>query len=590
MSLLRIKPKGYRYLPLTVFISTSSVLFPWLPALAASPTPGTVIENQATGSYTDDADGSTQNVLSDKVTVTVAEVAGITAANNGVSGTVSPTKQVYFNFKIVNAGNDPTQFFIPAAPSVATINGTAIPTANIGQLQVIEYNNVTTTTAISSNNLVNTSTGSATGSLSGIPNGGSVPAGGYVVVRVPITIPSTATNGQTVSVTLGNTAGQPANSNTPYILGANGTGSNDLYTQDNADGTSGETAGPPINGDTTNRRQEASSTQTATIVAVNISGTVWHDKNKSANNTFTNIFTTGETGTNAVFGTTTTPINAILVNVTTGKVIASTQVNSNGSYSFTNICASTDVKIILSTTPGTVDAMPPAAGVPTGWVATSPTDSGSFNSGITNSLNKDFGIIQRSKLVLIKRITGIKRATDATMQTTNPYDSTSLNSVVDNSATADDNSSMNWPTGYLKGAVTAGKIAPGDEIEYTVYFLNNQGADAKSVKICDPIRGSQTYVAGSMKLRLGNSSSDTSLTDAVDTSDRAQSYTAGNAPSDCNASNTTATGTDNGGIAIGLTGGATTNQPALTGIPGATGVATPTSSYGLFRFTTKVNP
>ncbi len=52
---------------------------------------------------------------------------------------------------------------------------------------------------------------------------------------------------QSVSVTLGNTASQISNSNTPFIIGANGsvTGGNgqDLYTEDNADTVDGETAG-----------------------------------------------------------------------------------------------------------------------------------------------------------------------------------------------------------------------------------------------------------------------------------------------------------------------------------------------------------
>jgi hypothetical protein len=39
---------------------------------------------------------------------------------------------------------------------------------------------------------------------------------------------------------------------------------------------------------------------------------------------------------------------------------------------------------------------------------------------------------------------------------------------------------------------------------------------------------------------------------------------------------------------IGITGASTTNQTALEGLPGATGSATPSASYGLFRFTTRV--
>ncbi|MCC5606585.1 GEVED domain-containing protein [Nostoc sp. CHAB 5834] len=93
----------------------------------------------------------------------------------------------------------------------------------------------------------------------------------------------TAAGGQTVSVTLGNTSGQPSNSNTPYILGANGSGSKDLYTVDNADNISGESAGVPINGDATNHRQEASAIQTMTVSnIINVSGTLYRDSDRSS--------------------------------------------------------------------------------------------------------------------------------------------------------------------------------------------------------------------------------------------------------------------------------------------------------------------
>jgi hypothetical protein len=55
------------------------------PAMAAPLAPGTVIENQATGSYIDDADNSTGTLQSEVVKLTVVEVAGITAISAGTS-------------------------------------------------------------------------------------------------------------------------------------------------------------------------------------------------------------------------------------------------------------------------------------------------------------------------------------------------------------------------------------------------------------------------------------------------------------------------------------------------------------------------
>jgi uncharacterized repeat protein (TIGR01451 family) len=705
--------KRYRLL-LVASLLSSEIFIPLLPAFADqnSPAPN-LIENQATASFVDSADNSTQTILSNKVQVVVAEVAGISATNAGITNTVYRTNVVFFDFLVRNEGNDPSQIFVPAAPSRATIGKAALPASSIGQLQVIEYNNLTETKSITSNNLVNTTSGSATSSLTGVPNAGSVPAGGYIKVRVPITVPPDAKIGELISVTLGNTADQPQNTNTPYVQGANGTGTNDLYTQDNADGTTGEFNGIPVNGDTPNHRQEASAVQTIAVVAppnIKISGTVWNDANNSANNTFTNIqnnselganitpavnailvdsagnvvattlvtsngtytfndisgaqkglyiilsTTTGvvgtkapdpglpvgwsntspltyvavpfdivitdvtnkdfgatatstgisgtifhdrdnsaqntftniktnnEVGTDGVFGTSTKPLYVTLVDITTGLVLNSQLVAANGTYAFTNIPSNTNVKVIISTTAGSIGLKPPDANVPNGWVGTSPPDSGTFNTGISVT-NRDFGIRQKAKFVLYKLITKING------QTTSPdgkKDLTTTNIDNFNIDTFSLEKVGNWPSGYLVGQTDAGTVRPGDTIEYTVYFMNNQGADATKIKICDPIRGGQEYVPNSIKLRMGNASLDTDLTDLADGVDRANFYGKGNTPTDCNAGAITSSAADQGGVVIGITGDSTTNQPVLGGLPGATGVATPSTYYGLFRFTTKV--
>jgi hypothetical protein len=847
MNIPRSVFKSYRSI-LAAFILTSGSLW-LLPAVADenSPTAGTIIQNQATGVFTDASDNSSQTAVSDIVNVTVAEIAGISATNAGITpqtGTTGAyrTNIVYFDFYVYNQGNDQSQLFIPATASSATYNnGTALPTGSIGQLSVIEYKGSPTATAvaITTGNLVDATNGSATGTLTGLTanNGGSVAPGGYVKVRVPVTIPLDAITGRTLSITLGNMArGQAAN--TPWVTGGTGGAGNDLYTQVNADGINGKTGtGNPLNGDPVNHRQETSVTQTTPVIdppivtitgtvwddanssgtasftgikdptetganttgstpplqailvdsngkvldsqpvsitrgsygtyslstvgvqsgvsvilvtstttynvgdtapttgslppgwvgttplsyaganvfaialtpvitkdfgidrlptannvstpgsvatpsgtnttpvptltgsdpedgstiakfhiltlpdpttqgtlyydgtavtpaqitagffitdptkltfdpvdtatgmsftyaavdaagkestsatasitysaaAVTIGGTVWNDKNNSAKNTFVGINDNGETGTNAVFGTTTTAINALLVNTNTGKVIDSQQVLAAGTYSFTGVPANTSVQVILSATLLAPTATAPTAGdVPTGWVKTSPLQSLSFNTGLL-ATTQDFGIRQKAKFVLVKRITRINGLT------TNPNDDTKLTGSTPDTF----NNVGNWPLNYLVGNVNAGLVKPNDTIEYTVYFLNNQGADATKVKICDPIRGTQDYVSNSLKLNLtdtGSATSDISLTDSTDTADRANFYTAGNAPTDCNISAATSGGTNNGGVAIGITGDPTTNQPAQTAVPGATGVGTPTAAYGLFRFTTKVKP
>jgi hypothetical protein len=839
--------KYYRSIVIATLLSGGSLLTS-LNVLADqnSPTPGTIIENQATAQFTDAADNTPGYILSDKVSVTVAEVAGIAASNVGVlnsaNGGAYRTNTVYFDFYVTNTGNDPTRLFVPGAPSVATIAGTNITTAGgtVGTVQVIAYNaspiGSGTEVAITGGNSVPVA-GAATGTgtltltaASGAPVAGSIPAGGYIKVRVPITVPATAAKNDVISVTLGNAVGQPdpaaspaANftagqtaTNIPYVADTN-----DLYTQDNPDTAAGESAGAPLNGvreasttlttsvidppvvtitgtvwddangsgtntftgirtgteagavttgstpalqailvgsdgkvldsqpvnpatgayslstlgvqsgvhvilvtstttyakgdtapttgslppnwvgttpldykgtpdssfaigitavtgkdfgidrlptannvstgpvttpsgtsttvvptltgsdpedtsitkyhiltlpDATTQgtlyyngtavtaaqitagfyvndptlftfdpvdtatgmtftyatvdkasKESASATATITYNAapVTIGGTVWNDKDNSAAGTFTNIRTgTGanaEPGTNAVFGTITTVINAILVNTATGKVIASQAVPASGVYSFTNVPANTNVQVFLSATlPAIGDPAPTIGDVPTGWVKTSPTQTPAFNTGLLAS-TKDFGIRQKAKLILVKRITKINGAT------INPNDSTKDLSI----STADTYNfpsplvpsvNGNWPANYLVGKVDAGVVKPGDKIEYTVYFLNNQGANATGIKICDPIRGTQTYVANSLTLTLGDGSTPT-VTDAANT------YATGAAPSDCNAANTTAAGADNGGVAI-----------PLTSVSGAIGTANPNTSYGFFRFTTQVKP
>jgi uncharacterized repeat protein (TIGR01451 family) len=318
-----------------------------------------------------------------------------------------------------------------------------------------------------------------------------------------------------------------------------------------------------------------------------IFGTVWKDTNGSANNTFTNIFTTGEVGTNTnpLATDTTKPLYALLLD-STGKVILSQPVANDGTYAFQAINTNqTGLKIQLSTTTFAVGTTPTAASIPTNWKATSPKITAPINVATADISNQDFGISLPAGMILVKRITAING------QTTNPNDGTDLSTIINSATTTNDDPTRKWPAGYLKGQVNAGQIRPSDTIEYTIYYLNDGSADAKTLKICDPIKGKQVYVSGSMKLTPGGAGTAISLTDGINTAiDRANNYSTGAAPTDCNASSSTATGMDRGGVAIQLNGTGASNQPDLTTIPAATTTGTPTTSYGSFKFTTKVDP
>ncbi|MBD2523047.1 hypothetical protein [Nostoc sp. FACHB-133] len=119
-----------------------------------------------------------------------------------------------------------------------------------------------------------------------------------------------------------------------------------------------------------------------------LSGKVWDDADNSANNTFTNINTGSETGTNAGG-----LLNAILVD-SNNKVLKTTPVAADGTYTFLDVPFNqSNVKIILSTTAGTVSNTAPAPSLPSNWVNTSPLTTATFNTA-TNISSKDFGIEQ----------------------------------------------------------------------------------------------------------------------------------------------------------------------------------------------------
>jgi uncharacterized repeat protein (TIGR01451 family) len=198
-----------------------------------------------------------------------------------------------------------------------------------------------------------------------------------------------------------------------------------------------------------------------------------------------------------------------------------------------------------------------------------------------------------AKVLIVKRITEIQ-----TNRTANPNDlSRALNQAIDRpSFAADDPAPVNnWPSNFLVGAYDAGQIKPGDVVEYTIYFLNSSGLNAKNVRICDRIVGAQTFVndaygpAGSGKdieYRLGTNPV-RYLTRSVNTAvDRAQLDSSTGSIANC--PDPTISGTNNGTVVIDITGTSSV-QDTLLSLPAATGQGT-ANSYGYFRFKTKINP
>ncbi|MBT9313988.1 DUF11 domain-containing protein [Leptothoe spongobia TAU-MAC 1115] len=191
-------------------------------------------------------------------------------------------------------------------------------------------------------------------------------------------------------------------------------------------------------------------------------------------------------------------------------------------------------------------------------------------------------------VVLVKRITAING------QTTNSNDTTDLTQVINDGVANSADDESNWPASYLVGALDAGSVQPGDEIEYTVYFLNAGDGAAETVRICDWIQPNQSFVSGKyggndIELVIGGTTYN--LTDDSDaaTVDRGEVTTVGSLPAtpDCNLSSFSTTASDEV-VVVDITG--TTGDPTgLTTFPNTTGQGTPTNAYGYFRFTTKVD-
>jgi hypothetical protein len=211
---------------------------------------------------------------------------------------------------------------------------------------------------------------------------GNITAGSnFAIVDITFDVAGVATNGTT---TYNNTAT------------ATGTAFDNTTITDNSDnGTAVET------GTANNRADDAGEGDPTPIrFGSTVSGTVWNDINNSANNTLSNIFTAGESGSNAG------GLNAILVDPVTNLVIASVPVAANGTYSFSNVPSFANLQVVISTTAGTAGSAPPATSLPVGWGFTSPGNTnttGDINTGTYNSAdatrfgaiddpNNDFGI------------------------------------------------------------------------------------------------------------------------------------------------------------------------------------------------------
>jgi len=187
-------------------------------------------------------------------------------------------------------------------------------------------------------------------------------------------------------------------------------------------------------------------------------------------------------------------------------------------------------------------------------------------------------------LRLVKRITAVN--------------GNAITTVVDVPGDPNDNA-PNWPAGFLRGAVEV-NANPGDRLEYTIYFLSDGAGPARSVRICDRINSSQTYLdnsfngltptdgglSGNLGIALRSGTSTVYLNSVTD-GDRGEFLApATTPPANCNITNPDpVTGALNPkGVVI-----VDVNNATLTELPPATAPGTPPTSSGFIRFRTQVD-
>jgi GEVED domain len=213
---------------------------------------------------------------------------------------------------------------------------------------------------------------------------------------------------------------------------------------------------------------------------------------------------------------------------------------------------------------------------------------GSASDGEVEDYAITIGAASKAKLILVKRITAIKDGVTGAI--TNYAGSVADLNLIDLA----NYSNCNWPTAtgtagactntYLAGVMTttAPKVKPGDEIEYTIYYLN-AGENKATARVCDRLHPNLTFQPDFDASNTGKgigfkpgTTGITYLTNIGTDNDKGQLTDA--SISSCNLPNNAGTQV----IAVDV-GDATT--PLL----GSTGAGTPTSSYGYIRFKTTVN-
>lgn len=216
-----------------------------------------------------------------------------------------------------------------------------------------------------------------------------------------------------------------------------------------------------------------------------------------------------------------------------------------------------------------------------------------FPSRLRDLIGGICNIASHPELLLVKRITAIK--------------GTDITGFVNDGVADSPDDNVNWPTpltDFLRGVIDGGQVQPGDEVEYTIYFLSTGGIPARNVKICDVIPANTNFVPDAFGTNSGISLFNTTtsplpnppnptdlFTNTVNDGDRGDFYPVFSQtpnvckanPQDPNPTPLTAANNTNGAVVVNVV-----RDLDGTNLPNATAAATPSNSYGFVRFKVRV--
>ena len=288
-----------------------------------------------------------------------------------------------------------------------------------------------------------------------------------------------------------------------------------------------------------------------------------------------------------------------------GEPKLATQVtDANGNYDFTGLLPHDR----LTGTGHNDFIVKVESGVPTGATNTTATVKAADLSSATEVYNTaDFGYrlpaAGNPNVLLVKRITKVNNSSTTKNgdnlagyidETTNPYD----DNILDNPAPVGKPDTDKWMDvdnngePDIIGGINGGNVRPGDEIEYTIYYLSTGDTTANNVVMCDRVPENATFIptafnsfptknttglpGGDRGIIWQSNGAIESLTNVSD-GDTAEYLSPGIDPTikypgiKCDGSNT------NGAVVM-----------KLGNVPNATAPGTPINSYGFIRFRGRV--